>query len=95
MSRLSSFFGPNKALTVHSPLKTIKRIYFFEEKVTFHLQADESDPFKKWEARTRERTVHTINRLKIASDKSTIQRNTGIKSYSNPLWNYIDCHRYE
>ena len=57
-------------------------------------QADESDPFKKFDLRTKETTCRTLERLAVVRDKAALQTQTGVKLYDNCLWNYLDPHRY-
>ena len=60
----------------------------------FCIQADESDPFKKFNLRTKETTCRTLERLVVVRDKAALQTQTGVKLYDNCLWNYLDPHRY-
>lgn len=59
----------------------------------YFIQADDSDPFNKWELRTKETTLRTMERMKLHTDRTAIQRRTGIKEYDNCLWKYLDTHK--
>ncbi|XP_069117410.1 uncharacterized protein [Argopecten irradians] len=55
--------------------------------------ADKSNPLKKWEMRTTEKTKRTLDRMRIMQNSKSLQKETGIKPYHNPMWDYINPHR--
>ncbi|CAG2194116.1 unnamed protein product [Mytilus edulis] len=55
--------------------------------------ADDSDPFKKWDMRSKEATSRTMERIRLHVDRTTMQRQTGVKEYDNCLWDYLDTHK--
>ncbi|XP_033763303.1 uncharacterized protein LOC117344604 isoform X2 [Pecten maximus] len=55
--------------------------------------ADKTDPLRKSELRTPNKTQRILHRMNIMTNTKTLQKETGVKPYGNPLWKYINPHR--